>query len=359
MGFDTMRSFHYLGLYSIPQDPVERHNSAPETLRRRDSFMVNDTTRHRQSDAGRTLSRSSKPASLPVTAPPFQAATAKWSPPSSPGALSPSGSPTGSPRYSPASPATRTLTTKEKNALANQLFEAACSGDLAGIEILLSQGAAINSSVLVGGLFEAFKPAKAGHLSPLAGAASHGQRAAVELLLARGADLNPDSQRCASSPLHEAVRNNDMELTRLLLDRGADVNISNAYKTTPLMYATKYGSPELVTLVLQYRPNLHTLSFINAAAIHWSVWPGNTKITKLLLKAGADPNQEGAAGNTPLGCAVMTGSISMVQCLLQYGADPMRRNEAYETAFDIAESQSAPDELIDLLHAAAMARRCS
>ena len=116
---------------------------------------------------------------------------------------------------------------KEKNALANKLFTAACAGDLETIELLLSLGVPVDSSTFVPGLFDAFKPAKPGHLSPLAGAASHGQADVVELLLANGATLNPKCTQSASSPLHQACHTNDIEIVRLLLEVGANVNIPN------------------------------------------------------------------------------------------------------------------------------------
>lgn len=248
------------------------------------------------------------------------------------------------------------MSAKEKHALGNQLFDAACSGDLTGIELLLAQGAPINSSVLVGGLFESFKPAKAGHICPLAGAASYGHYDAAELLLAHNAELNPDTSMSACSPLHQAIRNNDLELARFFLERGADPSINNSYKTTPLMYACKYSSPELVALLLQYKPDVHSLSFINVAAIHWSVWPGNAEITELLLKAKANPNHPMADGNTPLHCAIMTGSVSMTKTLLKYKADPLRRNESYETPLQMAESQANSEEIVALLKAAIATR---
>lgn len=127
------------------------------------------------------------------------------------------------------------------------------------------------------------------------------------------------------------------------------------------MYAAKYSSPELVSLLLEYAPDLEKLSFINAAAIHWSVWPGNAKVTELLLMAGANPNHPMADGSSPLCCAILTGSVSMVKCLLCFGADPLQRNDDYETPIHIAQAQAQRgenmEEIMMLLKAAVMARR--
>lgn len=244
------------------------------------------------------------------------------------------------------------MTTKEKNVLIDRLFVVACAGDLTEIETLLDQGVPIDSSVLVPALFEAFQPAKPGHLSPLAGASLKGQFAAVKLLLSHGAELNPSSNRSSSSPLHQACRNNDIDMVQYLLQQGAQVDIVDSYKVTPIMYASKYSSAELVSLLLRHKPNLNAVSFINAAAIHWSVWPGNPKITELLLMAEANPNHEMADGNTALHCAVLAGSVGMCKVLLKYGADPLRRNESEETPLKLAETQCESDEISRVLRAA-------
>lgn len=374
MGFDTMASFRLL-LQSMPNSTGEEPLSA-HSVKRQDSFTMFSDTKRRQatqvylerniklthSRGGvwgpdipvqqpppqKTL-RPNKPTSLPVPsiAPSFQAAKSKWSPPASPGIAPGTISLSGPPR----------ATSKERNDLANQLFKAACAGDTASIESLLEQGAPVNSSVLVPSLFEAFRPAKAGQLSPLAGACLKGQLKTVKLLLAQGAELNPASNRSSSSPLHQACRNDDIEMVRYLLEQGAEVDIIDAYKVTPVMYASKYSSVDLISLLLDHKPNLHAMSFIGAAAIHWSVWPGKVEIAELLLLANAKPNQEMADGNTALHCAVLAGSVEMCKVLLRYGADPLRENKSEETPLNLAETQCETNDISMVLKAAISARR--
>lgn len=201
---------------------------------------------------------------------------------------------------------------------------------------LIEGGAPINAPTLVQGVFDAFKPAKPGHLSPLAGAASHGQLDAVELLLEHGAILNTTCNQSASSPLHEACRKNDVDIVRQLLGCGADVNINNRYNTTPLMYAAKYGSPELLSLILEHRPDLQKTSFLNTTALHWSIWRGNAEMTHLLIKAGADVNSESTVGDTPLHWVALTEHNDVARILLKHGANPLRKNDEGKTALDAA-----------------------
>jgi ankyrin repeat protein len=247
------------------------------------------------------------------------------------------------------------MTAKEKRKLGEKLYAASCDGDLEHIKLLLSLGASPNSSSLVKGLYESFKPAKAGMLSPLAGAAGHRQFDVVELLLAEGAELNPNVNISSSSPLHEAVRADDLEIARFFLELGADVNSLNAYNTTALMYAVKYSSAEMVSLLLSFKPDLSQLSFIGAAAVHWAVWPNRPEILELLLKAGADKDHPMADGSTILHCAVKAEHVETVQCLLKWGADPLRKNEEWKTPLEMA-NEGRSDEIANLLQAAVRRR---
>ncbi|KAK5127062.1 hypothetical protein LTR85_008421 [Meristemomyces frigidus] len=315
------------------------------------------------SKPGRSISQDDykppSPIELPA-APLFQQATSSWSPPSSPTARSRSStlspSPPRSPRADSArvlnSPIMTPLSAREKNQLADKLYAAACAGDLEHIKLLLSFGAPINAGTVVEGLYEAFKPSKSGRLSPLAGAATHRQTDTVEFLLGCGADLNPHVNQSSSSPLHQAIKANDIDLARFLLELGANASILNCYKTTPIMYAVKYGSKAMVSLVLQFQPDLSQLSFVGAAAVHWAVWPNKPDSLELLLQAGADANHAMADGSTPLHCAATGGHLGTVECLLRYGADPVRRDEDWKTPLQVAE-ESGHEEIATMLREAA------
>ena len=297
---------------------------------------------------GSTISRDDYVPPSPISSagdpPRFTDSVLSSSPPGSPRA-SPRASPPPSPRVDSAKsfdelPYVKPeLSTKEKNRLATKLYDAACEGDLDELKKLIDSGVAINTPAVIKGLYDAFKPPKPGTLSALAGAAGSGQLDAVELLIAEGAVLNPDMKQSSSAPIHQACKANDLEIARFLLEMGADIDALNCYKTTPLMYCVKYGSPELVNLALSYKPDLYITSFISTAAIHWAIWPGHEASTKLLLEAGADPNQTMGDGSTPLHCAAGSGFTELVELLLQFGADPKRRNNDWRLARGLAEEE--------------------
>lgn len=364
-GYDTMASWDRFTTFEFNEQVQRQCAAMPLYKPATQSFH---TGVH-----GKPLAQDSKPVPLtshthkqpsPIKppAPTFRTATSSWSPPSSPGARSRSSTltPPRSPRVDSArpsdSPICTPMTPREKNKLADSLYAAACAGDLDHIKLLLSLGAPINAGTMVEGLYEAFKPAKPGLLSPLAGAARNGQMDAVELLIAAGAEPNPNVNRSSSSPLHQAIRADDLELSRLLLELGANINSLNDYKTTPLMYAVKYGSAKLVELILEHHPDMDRLSFIGAAAIHWAVWPNRPEIMELLVAAGADCDHKMADGSTPLHCASTGGHLETVECLLRMGANPTLRNDDWRTPFQVA-VECGHEQIAALLREATLRRR--
>ncbi|KAK5117539.1 hypothetical protein LTR62_004961 [Meristemomyces frigidus] len=303
-------------------------------------------------------SRTSISVEMPV-APLFRDATSNWSPPASPTSLSPPDSPRvdsactiSSPTTLPSPTKPFALSLKERQKLAAQLHAASCAGDIQHMDLLLSLGASVNSRTLVPHLYESFKPAKTGILSPLAGAAGNMQLAAVQYLHSRGAKINPGVNESSSSPLHEAVKADDLAIARFLLERGADVDSANAYNTTPLMYAVKYSSPATVSLLLDFRPDLSRRSFFGGSAIHWAVWPNRPTVLDLLLQAGADVNHRQGDGSTGLHLAVTAERVESLKCLLRWGADVGARNDGYETVVQVAE-KAGNEEVLALVRAAA------
>jgi ankyrin repeat protein len=79
----------------------------------------------------------------------------------------------------------------------------------------------------------------------LALAAQHGQAAVVELLLDSGEDpnrFNPEGFHSHSTPLHQAVAANHLEVVKLLASRGARLDIADTvYSATPLGWADYLG----------------------------------------------------------------------------------------------------------------------
>jgi ankyrin repeat protein len=83
----------------------------------------------------------------------------------------------------------------------------------------------------------------------LALAAQHGQVDVVRLLLDAGEDpsrYNPDGYHAHSTPVHQAVWSNHLEVVRLLVERGARLDLRDTvYRGTPLDWAIYGGRTEI------------------------------------------------------------------------------------------------------------------
>ena len=67
-----------------------------------------------------------------------------------------------------------------------------------------------------------------------------------------GFDPNAQGEH-GSTPLHYAARYGTPEMVKALIGAGADVNAKNKYDWTPLHYAAQYGTPEMVEALLKAR----------------------------------------------------------------------------------------------------------
>ena len=86
--------------------------------------------------------------------------------------------------------------------------------------------------------------------SPLMLAALNGQLALAQRLIGRKAEVNKPGW----APLHYAATNADpvgVDLVRLLLEHHAYIDAESPNRTTPLMMAARYGTPQVVQLLLE------------------------------------------------------------------------------------------------------------
>ena len=113
------------------------------------------------------------------------------------------------------------------SAFAESLHDAAQSGDIEGINLLIAEGGDVNDKDYLGA-------------TPLHFAAAAGHAEAVKLLIAAGSkvDARDNGQR---TPLAWASDEDRLTVFQALVSRGADVNTTDVSGFTPLHVAARWG----------------------------------------------------------------------------------------------------------------------
>jgi len=123
-----------------------------------------------------------------------------------------------------------------------------------------------------------------------------------------------------------AINNNTIELKRNI-NKGVDINISGGeYASTPLHYACREGNIEAVNFLIEHGADLNKENkYSTIYPIFEAINSNNTEnrflIIKSLINNGADINKIDAFGNTLLYYAVEQEDIKLIKFLIQSGCD--------------------------------------
>jgi ankyrin repeat protein len=116
-----------------------------------------------------------------------------------------------------------------------------------GLFIALSEGAVKAAEVLVDWPKTQVEWRNARDESPLMIASLRGHKEIVRKLIARDAHVNKPGW----APLHYAATAGHLEIMLMLLEEHAFIDAESPNRTTPLMMAAHYGSPQAVKLLLE------------------------------------------------------------------------------------------------------------
>ena len=153
----------------------------------------------------------------------------------------------------------------------------------------------------------------------------------VTLLIGAGADVN--RREANGRPVWDFVSTSGpscVEVWRTLVNAGLDVNSRGVKNETPLIslcavYLAPATDPPrvlshrtIVQLLLDAGAEVNVVDKYNDSPLSAaSSWPGNIEVVKILLKAGADPNQVGNGTRSALFNAATHGHAHVAQALLQ------------------------------------------
>jgi ankyrin repeat protein len=148
--------------------------------------------------------------------------------------------------------------------------------------------------------------------------------------------------------LADAARRADWDLVRALLQETPDVNEVRGDGGTALIWASYWGNPEVIDLLISAGADVNMTTDLGVTALWSAAELGHLAVTERLLDAGADPNIALLAGETAVMTAARSGYAEVVRLLLDRGADPNRRATREHTALMWATAQHHP-EVVDAL----------
>jgi ankyrin repeat protein len=165
---------------------------------------------------------------------------------------------------------------------------------------------------MIGGLVLAVGGPVAAQLSPASPSAT------ARLADAREGSVGSDG----STPLHQAVRANDIKTVDALIKRGADVKAAKRYGVTPMQIAATTGNAAVIRRLLDAGADVNTATPGGETALMTAARTGNVEAVTLLLDRGANVNaKDTVRSQTALMWAVTENHPDVVKLLVARGAD--------------------------------------
>jgi ankyrin repeat protein len=169
------------------------------------------------------------------------------------------------------------------------------------VKLLLAEGAKISKEIL-----------------PIA--LHRGDATIIKLLLKYNADVNQTYHHSLTC-LHLAAFSCTRMVVEILIKHRAKINAYDDFDETPLIYAIKAKNADVVDLFLEQKADFHFFTLHGKTPLHHSIHEGHKKITRNLLKHGANPNtQDTLTGFTALHLSLFNKHFHLVQLLLNHGA---------------------------------------
>jgi hypothetical protein len=136
----------------------------------------------------------------------------------------------------------------------------------------------------------------------------------------------------------------DIEKIKQAIESGADLNVKYSKGYPIIYYAAMEGTSDIIELLLNSGANMNVISGKPLLSIV-AYSNGDVDNAKVLIKHGADADEEDNSGWTPLMHAADTGNAELVKYFISLGIDVNHTNKWGNCALDVAST----DEINDIL----------
>ena len=155
------------------------------------------------------------------------------------------------------------------------------------------------------------------------------------------------------TPLHAALRINDLRIVELFLTHGGNVDARDKFNWRPLEKVLDDDHIEALQVLLKYKANVNALDQCLWTPMRRASANGQLQVVRLLLQHGAQVNAADALGWTPLHLASINGHVKVAQLLLENGANVNAQTKGGFTPLYVASSRGLIDIVRVLLRFAA------
>lgn len=159
-------------------------------------------------------------------------------------------------------------------------------------------------------------------ITPLMRAARAGRADVVQRLLKAGADPSVMCPTDTTTALQAAIDSEQPDVVKALLAGGAPVDQAlYGHHVTPLHYAAKRGSLQIVELLLKAGASVSATDDDGCTPLHLSIWSRHLAVAKALVAAHAPIEAKDSHDHTPLMYASASGEPALVEVIIAGGAD--------------------------------------
>lgn len=151
-------------------------------------------------------------------------------------------------------------------------------------------------------------------------AATSGDLDAVQEILKKDVDVNRTLGAPSNSVLNRAIEGGNPSVVEAVLQAGADANALGETGWSPLMVAAFSGNSSIIKSLVRHGAQVGLVEPRHRnTALLIAIRKGHTEAVRVLIAAGADPNQSIELGDAPLCRAQSIGRSDIASILRQAG----------------------------------------